>query len=81
MGCAPVIHGIPDGLAFHGENLLLAPFAMPPPTTELSGAFYGEILAELRGEVKLLRRLTGQPLLSLELSGPASKGAEVERLS
>ncbi len=54
---------------------------MPPPTTELSGAFYGEILAELRGEVKLLRRLTGQPLLSLELSGPASKGAEVERLS
>jgi hypothetical protein len=75
-----VRRALPDGLAFHGENLLLAPFAVPPPTTELSAAFYGEILAELRGEVELLRRLTGQPLLSLELSGPGSKGAEVWQL-
>lgn len=56
-----------DRVAFHVDNLILSPFAVPPPPTELPPTLLEDVIDRLREETALLRRLTGQPLESLDL--------------
>ena len=57
---------MPGSLFYHVRNVVLAPFMLPDPSTELPVARERELQALFREEVGLLRRLTGLPLPSLD---------------
>ena len=61
---------LPDSISFHAERLCLAPFAIAPPTTDLPAPLRADLFSRLREEMDLLRRLSGQPLPTLELPTP-----------
>jgi hypothetical protein len=64
MKCAKRI--LPDSVFYHLQNLVLRPFAGKPPMLELPQPIRTEILSRFSTEVQLLRKLSGQPLPSLD---------------
>lgn len=56
---------LPDAVFYHLQNLVLRPFAGKPPMLELPQPIRTEIHSRFSAEVQLLRKLSGQPLPSL----------------
>lgn len=72
-----ISHLLPHNVFTALKNVLLRPFSVSAPSTELPPDLKSQIDEKLLEEAQLLRRLTGLPLASLTPAGRPRSGGEV----